>query len=180
MGALCGRTKRSGVGQASRTLLDFVLEARGPGIDPEAGFGEKRSHSAVWAGQIVWEGMGSWAGPVAEAPGRGLRLWSVRSGLGGRTVAEWAGSELGRKQDHEGEVRVQAGCVDGGSHVGRVGLRMGLCYSGESRRLQLSGVLGGATDCGRGSEVRWAACPPALWADHQARLGAHLELLGTS
>lgn len=41
------------MGQASRTLLDFVLEARGPGIDPEAGFGEKRSHSAVWADQTV-------------------------------------------------------------------------------------------------------------------------------
>lgn len=47
------------------------------------------------------------------------------------------GSEAGRwlsgqgqswaaKQDHAGEVRVQEGCVDRGSHVGRVGLRMGL------------------------------------------------------
>lgn len=79
------------------------------------------------------------------------------------------GSEAGRwlsgqgqswtaKQDHASEVRVQAGCVDRGSHVGRVRLRVGLAVL-ESRRLQLSGVLGGATVCGRGSEVRGAACP---------------------
>lgn len=102
------------------------------------------------------------------------------------------GSEAGRwlsgqgqswtaKQDHAGEARVQAGCVDRGSHVGRVGLRMGLAVLLRRKpEAPTIGRSGRGHGVGRAQKCAGRRAPPALWADHQARLGAHLELLGTS
>lgn len=159
-----------GVGQAARTLSDCP-GGQGRGIDPDAEFGKKGCRTAL-CGRVKllgvgWGDAGSWSGTVADARGPGSGR-TARTRLGGRTLAAWAGSEVGRKARPSGrDPRLSRLCgPQGPRRRGRP--RCGKWDPDVNPRLVLTSTLGGAgahwvwagLSRGRVSQLREAARAP--------------------